>query len=52
MLKLLQGEEVGDDMIMPSRIARPIVPMKNVNVQNERRPRFWPDTGVTLRKRP
>jgi hypothetical protein len=36
-------------MIMPSRIARPIVPMKNVNVQKERRPRFWPDAGVKLR---
>ena len=52
MLKLLKGEEVGDDMIMPSSIARPIVPMKNVNVQKERRPKFWPDTGVTLRERP
>jgi hypothetical protein len=35
-------------MIMPSTIARLIVPIKNVNVQKDKRPRFWPGAVLKL----
>ncbi len=36
---------------MPSKIAKAMVPMKKVKVQKERRPRFWPASAVTLRRK-
>ncbi len=40
----------GRHIIMPSRMARPMVPMKNVNVHKDKRPRFWPGADVKWRE--
>ena len=37
-------------MIMPSNIARLMVPIKNVKVHKDKRPRFWPGADVKWRE--